>query len=372
MNSKVAVTKCKSYESLLVYAAVKRSVDLVGGITAFVKPGTKVLVKPNLLLATEPESAVDTHPEVVRAAVKILKEIDCKVYIGDGPNVWGDQALDIDKVFEKSGMKRIADEEAVELVKFDKRRWRRDFILTTWCDECESLVSVPKFKTHGLTLLTGAIKNPFGLVPGTYKTELHKKYTAIEDFARILVDIYAEAHPALTIIDGIVAMEGDGPGTRGKPRETGLIFAGADGVAIDAILALVMGLAPGLVATTKEAAKRGLGVEDIQAIDLLGEKLADIIGKPFILPQASIVKKIPRPVIEFAKKVIRFYPKVDYNKCCACGSCVKACPSNGVSLGAKRISINYAKCISCFCCQEACPAAAIKVAKSVIAKIMGL
>lgn len=372
MNACVSIVKCKNYDPLLVLEATRRAIDLIGGITGFIQPKTKVLVKPNLLMATEPESGVDTHPEVARAVVRLLKEINCKIYLGDGPSVWGNQIENVDEVYRRSGMEKICQEEDIELVKFDKRRWRGKFPLTAWLDNCDYVVNLAKFKTHDFTVLTGAIKNLFGLVPGTYKTELHKNYSDRNDFAKILVDIYQEVKPTLTVVDGIVAMEGDGPGTGGELRKTGVVLASPDCVALDSILALIMGLEPFDILTTKEAATRGLGVADINSISISGERLEDVIEEPFKLPSTSLKTKIPRPIIELAKKFIRFYPKVDYNNCILCSACVEACPNKIISIKSNRISIDYSGCISCFCCQEACPNSAIKVKKSVLAKMVGL
>ncbi|MBU4473108.1 MAG: DUF362 domain-containing protein [Candidatus Omnitrophica bacterium] len=370
MNSKVSIIRCKNYDSPLVLEAVKKAIDLVGGITNFIRPGSKVLLKPNLLMSKGPESGIDTHPEVVRAAVKILKEINCRIYLGDGPSVWGSCAENVDEVYEKSGMRKIADEEGIELVKFDKKGWRGKFPLTSWLDNCDYLVSLPKFKTHDFMTMTGAIKNLFGLIPGTYKTELHKRHFEPEDFSGILVDIYEKARPCLTIIDAIVAMEGDGPGSSGELRNTGLVLAGADCTALDSILALIMGLQPRDILTTKEAAKRGLGVADIDNILIVGEKLENVIEKPFKLPATSLPGRIPRPVIELVKKFIYFRPRVEHGNCILCGACIQACPNKIISIKNKRIVFDYAKCISCFCCQEACPNSAIKVKKSIVAKMI--
>lgn len=372
MNSCVSIVKCKSYAPALVQEATHKAIDLIGGITRFIKPTSKVLVKPNLLMAKEPEFGIDTHPEVLRAVIKILKEINCSVFVGDGPSVWGNQTENVDEVYQRSGVKRVCQEEGIELVKFDKRRMRKEFPLTTWLDYCDYLVNLPKFKTHDLTILTGAIKNLFGLVVGTYKTELHKKYFDAANFSKMLVDIYQDVRPSLTIIDGIMAMEGDGPATQGKLRNIGLLLAGSDCVALDSILALIMELLPEDILTTREAAKRGLGVADINSIDMRGEKLEDVIGEPFQLPTTSIKKRIPRPIIEIAKKFIRFLPKVEYINCILCRACIDACPNKAISIKIDHIAIDYSKCISCFCCQEACPNAAIKVKKSVLAKLIGL
>ena len=373
MKSKVSIVRCDNYDSGLVWEGVRRAIDLLGGIAVFVKPESKVLVKPNLLMAIEPQSGVDTHPEVLRAVIKILKEINCKIFVGDGPSVWGFQIENVDEVYRRSGTERICAEEGVSLVKFDRRRWRQKFPLTTWLDECDYLVSLPKFKTHDLTLLTGAVKNLFGLVSGTFKTELHKNYFRGEDFAKILVDIYEEAKPALTVVDAIVAMEGDGPATSGKLRDLNLLLAGSDCVALDSVMALLMGIKPFDVLSTKEAAKRGLGEADINSISILGEKLESAIGEPFLLPTPSLVKKkIPGPIVKIAKRLIKYYPCVEQDNCIKCASCIDACPNNAISMKKGRIIFDYSKCIACFCCQEACPASAIKIKKSVLAKMIGL
>ena len=372
MSAKVSIVRCNSYTGSLVWEAVKKSIDALGGINNFIKPQSRVLVKPNLLMAKEPEFGITTHPEVVRAVIKILKEINCKIFIGDGPSVWGAQSENVEEVYERTGLKRISEEEEVELVRFDKRRWRGKFPLTTWLDNCDYLISVPKFKTHELTTLTGAIKNLFGLVSDTYKTELHRKYFDASDFSNILVDVYEEAQPALTVIDGIIAMEGDGPATSGKLYEAGLILAGSDCVALDSTLALIIGLEPSDVLTTKEAARRGLGIADIKSIQVLGEPLENVIEKQFKLPQASLTRRLPRPIIDIVRHLIRFYPRVEHKNCIRCGSCIKTCPKEVISIKEERINIDYSGCISCFCCQEICPASAIKVKKGILAKLIGL
>jgi len=372
MSSKVSIAKCNSYESAGVFAAVKKAIDLQGGATHFIKPDSRVLLKPNLLMAIDPEFGINTHPEVVRAVIKVLKEINCKIFVGDGPSVWGRQVENVDEVYRRSGIQAVCQEEGVSLVKFDKRRWRGKFPLTIWLDDCDYLVSIPKFKTHSLTILTGAIKNLFGLVSGTYKTELHKNYFRVEEFANILVDVYKEAKPALTVIDGIIAMEGDGPASGGKLRTENLILAGSDCVALDSVLAMIMGIRPLDVLTTAEAAKRGLGKADIRSISIFGERLEDCLGRPFILPTPSKTNKLPKPLVKLARKLIRYYPCVEQDNCIRCAACIDACPNKIISMGKSGIIFDYRKCIACFCCQEACPASAVKIKKSLFAKMIGL
>lgn len=371
MNATISIVKCKSYDPAIVLESTREAVNLLGGITAYIKPASKVLIKPNLLIAIEPRFSVTTHPEVVRAVVKILKEINCKIFLGDGPSMSDKRADMIDKVYEQTGMRRIAEEENIELVRFNKKRWRGKFPLTTWLDECEYFISIPKFKTHQLMVLTAAIKNLFGLVSYTFKKEIHRQNFMIDDFARAIVDIYEEVRPTLTIIDGVIAMEGDGPATSGILRNTGLLFAGSDCVALDSILAFIMGLTPYDIATNREAVRRGLGVADINSIQIRGESLKECVNTPFLLPKTSIITKIPTSIIEIARRFIRFYPAIDYKRCTQCNACMKACPQKIITRKGRYITVDYPRCIACFCCQEVCPASAIKIEKSFLAKIYG-
>jgi uncharacterized protein (DUF362 family)/NAD-dependent dihydropyrimidine dehydrogenase PreA subunit len=373
MSAQISVVKCDSYEPVLVEQAVRRVVDLLGGITSFVKPGSRVLVKPNLLMSKGPECAITTHPEVARAVIHILKEINCKVIVGDGPSVWGRYIENVDEVYNITGIRSVCREEGVQLVNFDKRRMRDKFPLTAWLDECDYLISLPKFKTHEFTLITGAIKNLFGLVSGTYKTELHKNYFAPSEFAKVLVDICQEARPALTIIDGILALEGDGPATGGKIRHLNLLLGGSDCVALDTVMAKIMGIQSQEVLTTKEAALRGLGESQINKVKIIGEDIDRLNIRPFILPQTSSkISKLPNFLKKMLKSLIRYYPYSLRLKCTRCGHCVNVCPKKCITLKKSGIHIDYKKCIACFCCQEACPEAAIAVKKSILAKLVGL
>jgi uncharacterized protein (DUF362 family)/Pyruvate/2-oxoacid:ferredoxin oxidoreductase delta subunit len=372
MPAEVALLKCRDYTPRLVEEAVRKSISLLGNLKDFIRPQSKVLLKPNLLMARQPEFGITTHPEVVRAVARILKEYGCQVILGDGPSVWGNQIERIAEVHERTGMKKVCQEEAIELVNFERFRWRGKFPLSSWLDECDYLVSIPKLKTHDLTILTGAIKNLFGLVSGPYKTVLHKKYWQRLDFCKALVDIYEEARPALTVVDAITAMEGDGPASAGKLRHLGAIVSGRDAVAVDSILACLMGLRPQDVLSTKEAELRKLGEADLDSISVLGDKLEDVVDKPFLLPTTTIDKKIPLPLVKFARNFIRFYPRVLHDNCTKCGACIVACPEKIMRLRANRIVIDYRRCIACFCCQEACAFSAVRVKKTILARLIGL
>lgn len=371
--SGVSIVRCKDYDPARVSESVGRSIGLLGGIEKFIKRDSTVLVKPNLLMAKEPEAGITTHPEVVRAVIRQLKGINCRIIVGDGPSVWGKYIENVEKVYEVTGMAKMCREEGVELVRFDSRRWRGSFPMTTWLDTCHHVVNIPKFKTHDLTILSGAVKNLFGLVSGTFKTELHKTYYRREEFSRVLVDIYEMVKPSLTIVDGILALEGDGPATGGVTCDLGLLVASTDCVSIDAVLALIMGINPLDVPSTCIAAKRQLGDADPSRIAVEGESLRSVIGRPFVLPTPSgIIKNLPPFVVNAARQMIRYCPTVDRNRCTRCRACMDACPMKVIGIRENAIVIDYRRCIACFCCQEACPSSAIKIRKSLLAKMIGL
>jgi len=371
MKERIALFKCRDYDFDLVYFSLQRVIELLGGIEKFIKPKSKVLLKPNLLLGISPQKAVTTHPQIIRAVIRILKTINCEIYLGDSCSAWVN-AKKSRQVYAETGIEKLAHQEDIKLVEFNNFVWKQKFPLTSWLDFCDYFISLPKFKTHDLMLLTGAVKNLFGLISGPYKIELHRRYFYPQDFAKVLVDIYEIARPALTIIDGVWALEGDGPGTNGIPKNTGFILAGKDAVAIDSVLALIMGLKPLDIFTNREADIRKLGVTELKEMEILGDNIEEFIDRKFKLPSTSLIRKVPSPFIALAKKMIRLYPSIKYKDCVRCGACVAICPAQAIGIKGEKISIDYAQCINCFCCQEACIHGAMKVKRSILAKILGL
>ncbi|MDP2929061.1 MAG: DUF362 domain-containing protein, partial [Candidatus Omnitrophota bacterium] len=335
--TKVAITRCEYYDTGKVYEAVKRTVDLIGGIEAFVSPGMKVLLKPNLLSARVPEDAVDTHPEIVRAVIRLVKSARGVPYIGDSPGGYGDNT---DEVFEKSGMKRIAEEEGVRLVKFTVSRFVEGVPIARQIFDSDRVISIPKFKTHAITVLTAAIKNMFGAVVGLYKAECHSRAPKEEDFSRVMAKIYSIAKPHLTILDGITAMEGDGPSS-GVIRKMNLIMAGEDAVAIDSCLAKIVGIAPLDILVTKEAYEAKLGEADLSKIEVLGDDLNNFIVKDFKLPQTTPLKYLPKSVIDCVASLVRFKPYINIETCKRCNLCKTACPVNCIEIEKDFCRIDY-------------------------------
>ena len=363
---KVSLARCPDYNSEAVFAAVKKAVDLVGGIDYYVKRGTKVLVKPNLLSARLPEEAVDTHPEVVRAVVRLVKNAGGTPLVGDAPGGYG---ANIDEIFDKSGMRKMAAEEGVELVKFGASRFVDGIPFTRYLSECDCVISVPKLKTHCLTVLTAGIKNMYGTVVGLYKVERHSKAPGEKEFAAIVAKIYSIARPHLTVLDGIVAMEGNGP-SGGEPRKMELVMAGSDAVAIDAVISAILGLEPFDVLVTKEAHAKKLGEADLTKIELTGDDAEGFAAMDFKLPQTIALKLVPNALARGIASLVRFKPCINFNACKKCNLCKTTCPVAAITIGEKECFIDYKKCVSCFCCHEVCPYKAIYIKRNILTKLI--
>lgn len=367
MNSKVSILKADSYDQGKVYAAVKKAVDLLGGISAFVEKGEKILLKPNLLSARPPESGVDTHPEVLRAVARLVKGAEAEVIVGDSPGGLGFKTAG--STYEESGIKRVCEEEGIKLVDFDKAQNIKGIPVSVWAKEADGIISIPKMKTHDLTTLTGAIKNSYGLAVGHFKADCHLKAPRPDEFAKLVVDVFETAVPRLVVIDGITAMEGNGP-AGGELRNAGLIIASNDCVACDAVFAELAGIEPLRIEITAEAYRRKLGEADLSKIEVLGESLKDVKLHNFKLPETSVVMKIPKPVLKLLAKAIKFFPKINDKICNGCRICEKSCPAQCITIKEEGSRIDYRRCIKCFCCHELCPYDAISIRRSLLAKII--
>ena len=368
ITPKVSIARARTYDTEEVSAAVRRAVDLLGGMTDYVKKGEKILLKPNVLSAKPPESGVDTHPEVLRAVARLVREAGAEVVVGDSPG--GFYFKESDSTYETAGIKKVCEEEGLGLVPFDKAQNVNGIPLARIVKEVDGIISLPKMKTHDLTTITGAVKNSYGMAVGLYKAQCHFKAPRPKEFAGYVVDVFQCVVPRLVIMDGIIAMEGDGPAA-GRLRETGLVLASNDCVACDAVFAVLAGLAPLDIETTREAYKRKLGEADLAKIKLLGVNLREAKPHNFKLPKTSILVRMPRPILKLLLGRIKFRPVIDDSACKKCRICAKSCPAGCITVEEKGSNIDYKKCVSCFCCLELCPYNAISIKRSLLARLLG-
>ena len=364
--SKVAVSRCADYNKESVFLAVKKAVDLVGGMPTYVKPGMKVLLKPNLLSPHLPEDAVTTHPEVIRAVARLAKEAGGIVSLGDAPGGYGHN---IDEILDTSGIGRVAEEEGIEIKKFTSSKFVDGIPISRHILDSGCVISIPKFKTHSITVLTAAIKNMFGAVVGLYKAECHSRAPKEEDFSKVIAKVYSLARPHLTVLDGIMAMEGDGP-SAGIPRKMDLIMAGPDAVAIDSCIAKVIGIEPLDILVTKETYNKGLGEADLSKIEILGDDINSFVTKDFKLPQTTPLKFLPKGVINSLASLIKFKPVIDGKICKRCNLCKITCPVNCIEIAPDYCNIDYKKCVRCLCCHEVCPYKAIYIKRNALTKMV--
>lgn len=344
----------------------------MGGGASFVKPGDRVLLKPNMLAAKEPERAVTTHPELLRQVIALVREAGGIPLVGDSPGVGG-----IRRVAERSGILAVVEDTGAELVPFDEtvtvrgRGLFREFRIARPYLEADRLINLPKLKTHEMMTMTCAVKNLFGAVVGTAKAGWHLKAGADRElFARMLLEIYLLRLPDLTIVDGILAMEGDGPGS-GDPRHCGLLLAGTNAVAVDVIAAELAGIPKKLLWVERAAEKLGIDGWDRSAIDTCGLRVDELEIPPFRLPHISDVQfGLPR----FLKNRLRHYltsrPCGNPDACNLCGICRDACPPRAIEIRDGELRFDYHACIRCFCCRELCPRGALDVREGGLLKVI--
>ena len=318
----------------------------------------KVLVKPNLLGPFPPERGVTTDPRVISAIVQELRKCKSKeVIVGDNS---GSIHFDPLKIAKITGILDASDgcynniaREVVD-VKVESK-FIDGLFISKIVKEADYVINVPKFKTHGLTTITGAIKNMFGIIPGGKKAKLHTYARSIKEFAELLVDIYQIRIPDLNIMDAIIGMEGVGP-TNGKTRVINKIISSENGISLDSVMAAMMGLNPDTIELLQVTKERNLGETDISNIIIDGE-LEVIPG--FKRPNNGILQRIRKKAVPHIFNFASVKPIVNHNKCKICKRCIEVCPVSAMNLTNKFPEADRKKCISCFVCEEHCPYGAI-------------
>ena len=367
----VSVGACETYDPDVVRQAVIAVLAPLGGIGRFVRPGMRVLLKPNLLTAAELERAVTTHPAVVQAVAELVQEAGGTALVGDSP---GGSGGDGSRVWRKSGMADVAQRTGARLVPFEGVVWKRlngaDYFIARPVLEADLVINLPKLKTHVLTLYTGAVKNMFGAVPSTRKREVHCRAPGVVDFGGALVDVLELTRPGLTLIDGVTGQEGNGPGTGGTPRRYGCLAASVDPVALDAVIARGLGYRPGEVLHLAQAQDRGLGVAELDGVRVVGDRRVLDFG-PVVHPQTHWYFRAPAWVSAPVHRAIRLRPRLAPSACVGCGQCAEACPRDAITPG-QPPRFDLGRCVGCFCCAEVCPQGAIIPHRNLIARLIGV
>ena len=380
-KSKVVVLPCETYNEERIYALMKNGLSQMGGLEALINKGEKILLKPNLLKKAEVEKAVITHPVVVGAFARILREEGCENIVladscGHGTTKQVIQGTGMDTYLEKYQIPAIDYTKGVRVDNPDGVQ-AKEFILPKELLDAECVISLSKMKTHALERITGAVKNSYGFVYGKNKAIGHTKYPSADSFARMLIDLNQYVKPRLYIMDGITAMEGNGPGS-GDPVAMNLILMSTDPVALDSVFARLVYLEPEMVPTNYHGEKMGLGncrEENIEVVVVGEDAVCNVISMEALIkkygnPNFNVDRtKVRNNVWTKLAKALNIFQKKPYiepDKCIRCGICVNSCPVPGKAVGFRNGKNNppvydYKKCIRCFCCQEMCPKKAIKV-----------
>ncbi len=374
---KISVVKQDNYNYSEIKDALLNTFRNLGGVDKFIGEGDRILLKPNLLMKKTPEESTTTHPSIIKALSEIIVENGGSVLIGDSPGGPFIKPM-LSTIYKSTEMDSSLSIEGVELnynlnsyTKNFKGKILNDILLVDMINDVDKIINVSKLKTHGFAVFTGAVKNLFGLVPGTKKAEYHVKMPDINDFANSLIDICECTKPVLHVMDGIYAMEGAGPSS-GTSRHLGLILASEDPHALDYTACHVIGLKTDEVPTLRKAIERGLLKEFDLNEYLVGDELEGTFVKDFKKAPANSgnLRNIPKPIMNFLVDKLKSKPIFDHDICIGCGDCARSCPPVAIEMIDNKPIVDYEKCISCFCCQELCPVSAVSIKKPLLAKLI--
>jgi uncharacterized protein (DUF362 family)/Pyruvate/2-oxoacid:ferredoxin oxidoreductase delta subunit len=354
----VSFARCASYDQAA--EAVGRALDALGGPARFFRPGQRVLLKPNLLLDSTPDQAVTTHPEIARAVIRIARAAGAAVSVGDSPS----GALRVRNVWEKTGFRALCESENVPLLNLEQAGSRSfacagaTVVIAAPVLDADLVVNLPKVKSHSLTVYTGAVKNLYGTLPGFQKATLHKLFPSADELSRLVAALAALIRPGLSIADGVIGMEGNGP-SAGEPVHLGFVAASVDPGALDGAICRALGIPHARVPLFRHLPSRSW-----ENPPLLGEPPAP--GSLALrLPGAWKGRFIPRVLVRLLAPLFWIRPQIDPALCIRCGRCADACPLQALVFKKGEIPrLLGSRCIGCCCCHEVCPVKAIRMAES--------
>jgi len=388
IKDKVAVLKCTSYDKEELSQKIEKCLSLIGGFKKYISGAKKILLKPNLLSASAPAAAVTTHSAFVESIVDLIKKIagsTVKIFIADSPGVATPHTReDLSRLYEITEYKKFYDMPGVTLnldtsykiVSFKDGKVLKQLEVIKPVLEADLIINLPKFKTHSLTKMTGAVKNMYGIIHGRTKTLLHTKFMDIYKFNDMLLDVFFFKKPVINIMDAVLGMEGDGPGPSGKARETGLILASTNGIALDNVASIIMGFKEKQIPLMSCAMQRNIPGFEFKDIEIVGEKIEEVIINNFILPKNSNIERITKNrfvntyVFPFIRNTLSISPHQNKAKCNLCGTCRDICPETAIIIEGDKLKLDYKKCIRCYCCSEMCPNGAMDLKYSFLGNLI--
>lgn len=376
LTDKVVINRCESYDIAKVEAVIRAQLASIGAGDAFFA-GKKVVIKPNLVIPVPPERCITTHPFLVEAAARIIAGAGARVVIAESPGGPYTEAM-MNISFRITGIKEAARRAGVPLnTDMTSRPFNAPRAVTShYFDvispviDADIIVNMPKLKTHSLTVLSAAVKNLFGVVPGLTKAQTHARYKDRIVFQSALVDLAAalfETKTIISIVDAVDGMEGNGP-SGGDPRQIGCILTGADPFSVDLVCAEIIGVS-GQVEMLRQACERGLCPPSADPVAVNGDNTEMFKISNFKKPDTHRADKF-----DFLPNFFSPVPRVIPKKCIGCGKCLESCPEKTILIRRTRkgskAKITVKNCIRCFCCQEMCPVKAIKIKKFFIFKLL--
>jgi uncharacterized protein (DUF362 family)/Pyruvate/2-oxoacid:ferredoxin oxidoreductase delta subunit len=364
---KVIVNKVESYDKVKEF--VSSAIDLVE-----VKEGMSVMVKPNFLLAKDADSPVITNPLVIKAVLEEFIARGAKPFIYEIPSVYkvgvAAKACGVDKICSDLGVE-IKEQGEFAFFTNAKNKFYKRLSLPKELNEVDLVVDLAKLKTHSLMGLTLGVKNMFGLVKFDLRGQMHfQTGRDTEKFAHYLVDIYNCINPGLTILDGVVGMEGNGP-SNGTPKKFGFMAASKNAYALDNVVVRMMGKSLSDIPIQKVAIDREIYGAKESEVEVVGDDLNFEIKMPDSYISSS---KFVTGLMNFAYGKMRRFtdskPVIVKVECKSCMNCKKICPADAITVKDAKPVIDYEKCIRCFCCHEVCPYDAIDIHKTYLRKLI--
>ena len=377
----VSLTGLATYDRPACRAALETVLRPLGGLD-FVQPGMTVGVKTNLVAGMKPDAAATTHPSLLAALTELLLERGARVIVGDSPGGLF-TAPYVKGIYRAAGLREVEEAGAELNMNFSQKdaqnpdAWAaKTFTYTAWLDDCDAIIDFCKLKSHGMMGMSAAAKNMFGVIPGTMKPEYHFKYPELRTFGRMLVDLDEYFRPALSIVDGVVAMEGNGP-TAGTPRPVGVLLASGSPHEADLVCARIIGIARQEVPTLEAALERGLIPETVEGLEIVGDPDAftvpdfeKLVTKNDLLFRSVLPGRAGELMGGALHKLLGSKPAVSAGECVGCAKCRSVCPAHAIEMRAGVPHIDRKKCIHCFCCQEFCPKGAMKVARPLVSRLL--